>query len=246
MTLTWEAAGATHVGRIRSGNEDAFRVSAENGVFLVADGMGGHAAGEVASELTAEVVAATAAAAVRAGAAGADLTAALRAAVLDAHAAILDFCRTRPATRGMGTTLTALVLEPGGEAHAAHIGDSRLYHLRDSALVQVTRDHTWVQQEVEEGRVELAAARSHPLSHILTRVLTDDLEPLVDTVSVAVAPGDELLLATDGLYNMLSDQEIAGILLQDAPLPDRIRWLIDAANRAGGADNVTVVLVRLG
>lgn len=244
MTVAWEAAGATHVGRIRAGNEDAFRLDPEHGVFLVADGMGGHAAGEVASELAANVVAAAAAAAVRGGAAGAQLEGSLRAAVLDAHAAILDCCRDRPATRGMGTTLTALVVEPGGEAHTAHIGDSRLYRLRGAMLDQVTRDHTWVQREIEAGRIELAAARNHPLSHILTHVLTDDLEPVVDTAGFTVDRGDELLLATDGLYNMLSDAEISGILRRDAPVQDRVDYLVEAANRAGGADNVTVVLVR--
>jgi serine/threonine protein phosphatase PrpC len=242
----WAAAGATDVGRIRTGNEDAFRIDLEQGVFLVADGMGGHAAGEVASELTADVVAAETAAAVRRGSAGADLAASLHAAVLDAHAAIRDCCRTQPATRGMGTTLTALVVEPHGAAHAAHIGDSRLYKLRDSVLAQVTRDHTWVQREVEEGRIQPAAARTHPLSHILTQVLTDDIEPAVDSLSLAVAPGDVLLLATDGLYNMLPDGEIARILMRAEPLPERVRSLIEAANRAGGADNVTVVVIRFG
>lgn len=245
MTVAWEAAGATHVGRVRAGNEDAFRLDPDHGIFLVADGMGGHAAGEVASELAASVVAAAAAAAVERGAAGTDLAASLQAAVLDAHAAILDCCRDRPDTRGMGTTLTAVVLEPGGGAHAAHIGDSRLYRRRGATLDQVTRDHTWVQREIEAGRIELTAARNHPLSHILTHVLTDDVEPVVDILSIAVEPGDELLLATDGLYNMLTDEEISRILRRDGSIQDRVGKLVEAANVAGGVDNVTVVLVRL-
>ena len=145
----------------------------------------------------------------------------------------------------MGTTLTACILERSGQAHIAHIGDSRLYLLRNGALQQVTIDHTWVQREIDAGRIAPEAAQTHPLSHILTRVLSEDVDPEVDLLSFAVLPGDVLLLASDGLYNMVDDHRIATLLASNRPLPEITTDLIDAANHAGGADNVTVVLVRV-
>lgn len=245
MKLAWEAAGATHVGRIRAGNEDSFRLDPARGVFVVADGMGGHAAGEVASELAADVVSRLAAEAVDARVAGGDLLGSLREAVLAAHGAILTRCREAPATAGMGTTLTAVAVEPSGEAHAVHVGDSRLYRFNGRDLSQVTRDHTWVQRELDTGRITAAQARKHPLSHILTNVLTDEAEPGVDSLSLVLEPGEELLLVTDGLYNMLDDHAITEVLRGDGNTAERAAELVDAANLAGGADNVTVVLVRL-
>jgi len=241
VTRTWEAAGATDVGRLRRSNEDDLLVDADRGIFLVADGMGGHAAGEVASDLVARTV-------------GALLASrppeeswpeALRRAVLRAHDAIVECCRDDPRTRGMGTTLTCCVLEPSGRCAVAHIGDSRLYRLRAGALEQLTRDHTWVQQEVDTGRLSPAEARRHPLSHILTRVLSDDLEPDADYPELQVEPGDLLLLCTDGLYNMLTDGVLLDLLDRPDPPPVLVRRLVDAANAAGGADNVTVVVVRV-
>ena len=244
MSLAWEAAGGSDVGRVRRNNEDAFRLDAQRGVFLVADGMGGHAAGEVASALAADTALELLSAA--AAAPGADaLPAALGDAFHLAHRRIRDCCAAEPRNRGMGTTLTALVLRPDLSCHVGHIGDSRLYRLRGGRLEQLTRDHTWVQREVDAGRLAPAAARSHHLSHILTRVLSDDLDPEPDLLSGSCAPGDLLLLASDGLYNLLPDPAIARLLGEEGPLPDRVQALLDAANAAGGVDNVTVVLVRI-
>lgn len=246
MTIAWEAAGGTDVGRLRNGNEDAFRIDAERGIFLVADGMGGHAAGEVASGLTADTVAAALSHACDGGAREEGMDEALREAVLSAHQRILRYSTRRPSARGMGTTLTACTVDPLGVCRVVHIGDSRLYRLREGKLEQLTQDHTWVQREVDSGRLAPEDARRHPLSHILTRVLTDDSgSPEVDLLAEPVAPGDLLLLMTDGLYNMLEDAAIQEIVAREDPLPDRIRALIDGANRAGGADNITAVLVRI-
>jgi serine/threonine protein phosphatase PrpC len=247
VTIAWEATGGTHVGRLRNGNEDAFRTDAERGIFLVADGMGGHAAGEVASGLAANTVASALAEACDGGARDEAMRDALRQAVLSAHQRIVRFCARRPSTRGMGTTLTACAIDPAGVCRIAHIGDSRLYRLREGRLEQLTVDHTWVQREVDSGRLAPEDARRHPLSHILTRVLTDDPEaPEVDLLTEPVVPGDLLILMTDGLYNMLEDAAIREIVAREDPLPERIRALIDGANRAGGADNITAVLVRIG
>lgn len=245
MSLAWEAFGATDVGRMRSGNEDSYRLDAGRGIFLVADGMGGHAAGEVASDIAAKTVVERLTAAFAPGAPPAEVAAAVSGAVAEAHDRILQRCRTDPRTRGMGTTLTLCTVEPGGDCHVGHIGDSRLYRLRRGVLEQLTRDHTWVQREIDEGRLRPEAAAKHPLSHILTRVLTDDLAPELDQLRTRLEPGDLLLLATDGLYNMLDDEAIRALLSADAPLADRAAALIRGANRAGGADNITVVLVSL-
>lgn len=245
MRIGWESAGGSDVGRLRKGNEDTLRLDQERGIFLVADGMGGHAAGEIASDLAATSTEETLTEAVDAGATGERIEQALRAGFLRSYTAIVECCRSAPHTRGMGTTLTACVLTAEGAAFIGHIGDSRLYRLRGSTLEQVTRDHTWVQREVDAGRLTADAARTHPLSHIVTRVLSEDIEPEVDLTALVVEPGDLLLLATDGLYNMVPDERIAATLDSDLPLPQLTNRLIDAANDAGGADNVTVVLVRI-
>lgn len=245
MTLAWEAAGATEVGRVRASNEDAFRMDPARGIFLVADGMGGHVAGEVASRLAAEAFASTAAEGLDAGVPGPEIPRLLQEASVRAHTAILTCCADDPAKRGMGTTLTACVLDPAGTAYVAHIGDSRLYRMDADGLTQLTSDHTWVQREVEAGRLGAGEADKHPLSHILSRVLTDDLQPDIDLVSRPVSPGDLLLLATDGLYNVVDDRKIARILQLDLPLHGRVDALLQAADRAGAPDNVTVVLVRI-
>jgi PPM family protein phosphatase len=244
MTIAWEAAGGSDVGRLRKGNEDTLRMDPPRGIFLVADGMGGHAAGEVASDLAATAAASALTAAVDAAADGSRLASTLRRGFYDAYAAIVSCCRAAPHTRGMGTTLTACVIEPSGIGHIGHIGDSRLYRLRDGSLEQLTRDHTWVQREVDAGRLSPDAARTHPLSHIVTRVLSEDVEPEMDLISTPVEAGDLLLLATDGLYNMVGDGAIEALLRSAVPLPQLTNQLIDAANAGGGADNVTVVLIR--
>jgi protein phosphatase len=245
MSIAWEVAGGSDVGRLRKGNEDTLRIDAERGIFLVADGMGGHAAGEIASDLAAGVMEDALVAAVDAGVGAESLQETLRVAFHDAYAAIVSRCRDSPHTRGMGTTLTVCLLETAGLARVGHIGDSRLYRLRGGVLDQVTHDHTWVQREVDAGRLSADAARTHPLSHIVTRVLSEDIEPEMDLLAASVAPGDLLLLATDGLYNMVSDATIAETLSRDRPLPELTNTLIDAANAGGGVDNVTVVVIRI-
>jgi PPM family protein phosphatase len=241
VTIAWEAAGATDVGRLRRGNEDNFHLDAEHGVFLVADGMGGHAAGEVASELATQTMAELLTPAVASE--EPVIPAALRTAVLMAHNRIKSCCEDDPRTRGMGTTLTCCVLSHDGQLHIAHIGDSRLYRLRGGQLEQITHDHTWVQQEVDAGRLPAEDASDHPLSHILTRVLSDDVTPAVDVFASEAQPGDLLLLCTDGLYNMVPHEGLTTILLESSPLADRVRTLITAANQAGGTDNITALLI---
>jgi PPM family protein phosphatase len=243
VTLRWRCAAATHVGRVRSRNEDAFRVDEARGVFLVADGMGGHAAGDVASTLAAEVVGDALAAGVERGLRGEDLSAAMRESFRAAGAAIAAHAASDPGTDGMGTTLTACVLAPDGTLRIGHVGDSRAYLLRDGRLVQVTRDHTLVQREVDAGRLSPARARRHHLSHVLTRALGTDAADEPDLLAGRAEPGDLLLLATDGLTGLVPDRGIARILQAPRTLQERVERLVHAANRRGGRDNITAVLV---
>jgi len=243
VSLSWRAAGATHVGRVRRSNEDALRLDEPCGVFLVADGMGGHAAGEVASAMAAETVGEALSRAVERGLALPAVEEAMLSAFVAAHDAIVGHADRDPATRGMGTTLTALVLKTDGEYRGGHVGDSRLYLLRGGELQQVTRDHTWVQREVEAGRLTPMGARRHHLAHILTRALGAGEADAPDVLRGTVRAGDRLLLATDGLTGMLHDRMLHAFLEQPRDAESVVRLLLAAANRRGGRDNVTAIVV---
>jgi serine/threonine protein phosphatase PrpC len=243
--MRWQAVGASDVGRVRQGNEDAFLVDVERGVFLVADGMGGHAAGEVASAMAAATVGEALARAADAGMCDERLDGLLVASFRAAHRAIEQRSAEDPETRGMGTTLTACMVCPGLTLRMGHIGDSRAYLMRAGRLRQLTRDHTWVQREVDAGRLTPRAARTHRFAHIITRALGADSPDEPDLLAGALEAGDLLLLATDGLTGMLPDPVIAQILQADLPLASLADALIAAANAAGGTDNITAVLVQI-
>lgn len=238
--VRFNATAITDNGLRRPENEDAYLVDVEKGLFCVADGMGGHAAGEVASRMAVDVLAREMARP-DAGA----LDARLRGAVVAANRAVLEAAERDPALAGMGTTLTALALalDDGGFT-IAHVGDSRAYLLRHGELRQLTTDHTWVQQQVDAGLLSPRDARRHPLSSMLTRAVGIAADPEVDIIRGDLEPGDLLLLCSDGLTGMVEDDELAYILARDLPLDDAARELADAANRNGGADNITAVLIR--
>lgn len=238
MKIAWEATGGTNTGRRRQNNEDSLLVDAEHGFFVVADGMGGHAGGEIASALAVQTAGEILAR-------GGDAKAALREAVTRANAAIFDFAARNPRMRGMGTTLTACVLDPSGVMNLGHIGDSRAYRFRNGVLEQLTVDHTWVQREVDAGRISAQAARTHALSHVITQALGVDENDTPDILEDTALPGDLLLLCSDGLTGMVDDTQIAELLAVEAPLPELANTLIRTANVNGGVDNITVVLVRV-
>jgi protein phosphatase len=150
-----------------------------------------------------------------------------------------------PATHGMGTTLTATVLGADGSLQVGHIGDSRLYQLRSGALRQLTRDHTWVQAEVDAGRLAESSARTHPLSHLLTRVLAADSPLDADYFDLGVAPGDLYLLCTDGLHNHVYGRSLHKNLQAGGTPSEVVDRLITMANRRGGRDNITAVVLRI-
>jgi len=244
VTISWVAAGGTHVGRIRRENEDAFRIDNFGGIFLIADGMGGHAAGEVASALAADTALENLG---REREDGDDtaIESRILLAFRAAHERMAKCCADDPSTMGMGTTLTASLLLPEGDLWIGHIGDSRLYQLRRGELRQLTRDHTWVQQEVDAGRIAPKKNRSHPLSHVLTRVLSAEQPAEPDIGKHEVAPGDVLLLSSDGLHGVVDGQTLLDTLIADHPPAEIVQRLIVAANRRGGPDNVTAVYIRI-
>ena len=229
---------ATDVGLVRKGNEDNFAVF--DAVYVVADGMGGEAAGEVASQMLVDTV--------RQELSGRENidAGAMQAAVMAANDDIRHYVGEHPGCEGMGTTATLLHIDEGkGLAYWAHVGDSRLYLLRQGQeqLEQLTQDHSYVEDLVREGTITREEAKRHPQRNMLTRAVGAMENLTVDTGELAVAQGDTFLLATDGLMKHMTDEEIARLLQQGAA--DPAYNLVQTALNAGGSDNVTVVVVSL-
>jgi PPM family protein phosphatase len=232
----------TDVGRARSGNEDSYFCGRT--VLAVADGLGGHQGGEVASAAAVEPLAALDG---REFADPAEAAEELTAAIREANAAILDRAAGDPGLWGMGTTVTAAA--PAGERHLqlAHVGDSRAYLLRDGSLEQLSTDHTVVAELVRRGRLTPAQAAIHPERSILTRAVGLDPRIPVDTPDpLELQDGDQVLLCSDGLTEPVDDDQIAQLLSAEPDGNTACQALIDAANAAGGPDNITVVLLRVG
>jgi PPM family protein phosphatase len=223
---------ATDVGRVREGNEDAYLVDDATGLVAVADGMGGHRAGEVASATALEALRA----AITHGRP-------LRESMQDANEAVFTKSLTDEELRGMGTTLTAATLVTGGTVLVGHVGDSRAYLLHDGELRQVTVDHSLVEELVREGRLTADEAAVHPQRSIITRALGVDASVEVDVYPVELAPGDRLLLCSYGLTGMVQAETIAATLRREEDPARAAAALIDAANVAGGEDNITAVVV---
>jgi PPM family protein phosphatase len=229
------------VGRTRSGNEDSYFCGRT--VFAVADGLGGHQGGEVASAAAVEPLAALDG---REFADPAEAAEALAEAVRQANAAILDRAAGDPGLWGMGTTVTAAAVAGDHHLQLAHVGDSRAYLFRGGSLEQLTTDHTVVGELVRRGRLTSEQAAIHPERSILTRAVGLDPRIPVDTPDpLELSPGDQVLLCSDGLTEVVPDVKIAQLLAADPDGDAACRSLIDAANSAGGPDNITVVLLRV-
>ncbi len=238
------AFGLTDVGQRRETNEDDFLVEPSRGVYAVADGMGGHAAGEIASRLAIETLQEVLQRPKTADQRMSVEDAAewLREAVVEANRRICESIRLHDERRGMGTTVVALV-HSGDEAVVGHVGDSRLYLLRADELLRMTSDHSWVNEQVKLGLMNDDTAQRHPMRNIVTRALGSRPEVLVDLTSIQTQPGDVFLLCSDGLNTMLADEQIHEILRADRLDPEAAcRALVENANKRGGDDNVTVVV----
>jgi protein phosphatase len=237
MTLRIDdQAFRTDTGRQRSANEDSLFLRSP--VFVVADGMGGAQAGEVASKAAAESF-------------DRELPAAPPERVLTetieaANRTIHALAQKDPELAGMGTTITATIVDPEAEAVAiGHVGDSRAYRLRGGKFERLTRDHSLVEEMRRKGQLTDAQAEDHPQRSIITRALGPEPEVKVDVQTVPAQAGDVFLICSDGLTTMLDDPQIARLLTRASSMDSAVRALVDEANRAGGRDNITVVAFRL-
>jgi len=236
-------AARTDVGMIRSGNEDNFFVAARgnHGLFIVADGMGGHAAGEVASEMAVQTIEQELDSLKTMDSTTADkLSNALRKANRNIH----ERTMTEVDKQGMGTTASVLLIWDS-KYLIGQVGDSRVYLLRDGALTQLTKDHSYVQEQVDAGFLTPEQARYHPYSNVITRCVgaSPDVEP--DIYRGEVSVGDLFLVASDGLTSMVDDRRLQMLLMSRAEPERKVLALISEANGRGGLDNITAIVVQI-
>lgn len=232
------AVGArTDVGRVRTGNEDSYYV--DSPLFVIADGMGGHAAGDVASATAVEVIQE------KRNELSAQDPQTLSEVVRQANRAIWERSAGDDSLRGMGTTCT-MILVDGETAQVAHVGDSRAYVVHDGELRQVTDDHTLVGRLVREGKLQPEEAARHPQRSMITRALGVDEDVEVDLFSLPLSQGDRLMICSDGLSGMVSETDMHDILRSESDPQAAADELVDRANEAGGEDNITVIVVDVG
>ena len=235
-------AGDTHVGVVRSGNEDSFLLDYKHGVFIVADGMGGHAAGEVASEMAVEIIAREIGN--LRGLPDGDAYERIRLAIRTANQSIFERTLAEADKRAMATTTTVLVLS-GSRYLIGQVGDSRAYLLRSRHLIQLTKDHSYVQEQVDAGLLTAEQARTHPYSNVITRCVGANEDVVPDVYFGTLQRDDIILLASDGLTGMLEDEQLAKLLQGGDPPEVVVNRLIAEANRRGGLDNITAIIVRI-
>jgi PPM family protein phosphatase len=248
-----EVAGATDPGCVRKNNEDNFTVDPELGLLVVADGMGGHNSGEVASDIASKTILEFARRMLGGKKSllpeGGTPSLSPRGRQLEyfvktANTMIYEKGREFPKNAGMGTTVVAALVD-GRSLTVAHVGDSRLYLWRAGELTQLTEDHSLVGEQVKRGQITAAEASHSNLQNILTRALGAEGGVQVDVADHPLLPGDLVLLATDGLSKMVSDEEVARTITADAEPQAVVEKLIEKARAAGGVDNVTVVAARV-
>lgn len=246
------SGGVTDLGRVRSNNEDCFRIVESLNLYVLSDGMGGEAHGEVASEMAVETIVkyctesqADAATMVTGEPSWSDKTRRLTSAVHLANKMIYESAETHPEQHGMGATLTAAWID-GSRLSVAHVGDSRLYLLRGGNLQQLTSDHSLVAEQVRRGILTAAEAEESEMQSVLLRALGAMPEIEVDTEEHAVFARDILMLCCDGLTRMVTEPEIAGTLQAETDPTKAAQKLIELANERGGVDNITVIVVRIG
>ena len=231
----------TDAGRVRPNNEDC--LWADEGLLVLADGMGGHRAGEVASRLAVESVVAhfRGKCSPAGGGRKASAVERVRASIAGANELVYRKGLEDPSLRGMGTTLTLALIEDG-QAVIGHVGDSRAYLVQADAIVQLTEDHSIVWELVRSGGLSRREADAHPYRHVLTRALGTSAVVDVDTVELSLGPGDGLLLCSDGLTGVLSDKEIHAVIAGSFGPQDAVDELIRQANTRGAPDNVSAIL----
>lgn len=251
-TFTLYMAGQTDTGRAREHNEDAISWDLERGLALLADGMGGHNAGDVASRMTLESLNATLLPALdkplrlRPNKGVSKHATLLRRAVNRANTAVFDYASANPECKGMGTTVVAALFY-ADKVVVAHVGDSRLYRLRGNELSQITQDHSLVQELLAKGAISEEEAEDNPYSHVITRAVGIRGRLTAEVQELDAAPGDVYLLCSDGLTDLVADAQIGETLLAAGGNWQRAaQHLIDLANQLGGHDNISVVVAAVG
>lgn len=237
-----EFFGKTDVGRIRSNNEDTFMINSDAGYCLVADGMGGAAAGEMASQIFAQTASEIFSSSYPSS--EQELVDRVQSAFSEANDRILDHVGQYPEHKGMGCTAELLAFTPTGFV-IGHMGDSRTYRLRQGAFKQLTKDHSLVQDQIDQGLITIEQARSHRMRNIILRAVGVRPSPALDTLRGPIFSGDLFLLCSDGLTDLVEDEEIIRVLHGNSDLSSRVERLIELANLAGGKDNITVVLAQI-
>ena len=240
--MHFTCAARTDVGIVRSGNEDNYLMLSDRGIFIVADGMGGHAAGEVASEMAVRIIARELGS--LRGIRDEEASERLRNSIRNANDAIFERTLAEHDKRGMGTTATALVLLPRRYI-IGQVGDSRAYLMREGQFTQLTKDHSYVQEQVDAGLLTPDQARVHPYSNVITRCVGAGLDVAPDIYFGTLHTGDVLLLASDGLTGMLEDEHLLRILSSEGGPEQWVDRLIAEANRRGGLDNITALVIRI-
>jgi len=251
MRISCEAR--SDIGRKRKGNEDALFLNTDLRLFVVADGMGGHAAGEVAAKIAVdsinEFVTLTGGDQEITWPFGLDESISydgnrLKTAIRHANRRVLEATRERAEYEGMATTVAAVLVD-GDVANLAHVGDSRIYLWSDGDIHLLTSDHSWVNEQIQSGVISAEQARSHPLRNVVTRALGGRSDLMVDVQSRRMKADDVLLLCSDGLTTMIGDEDIARIISErGGDITQAAQGLVEEANDRGGEDNITVILLK--
>ena len=245
-----DSGSISDVGRKRKSNEDNYCANDREGLYVVADGMGGHAAGEVASELATETIEEF----IKLTSSDADITwpfgideklslsgNRLKTAIRFANGKLVEKVLENAECEGMATTVAAGLLDKD-QAHIAHVGDSRVYLVRDNSIRQLTSDHSWVNEQVMSGLIDSEQARTHPLRNVVTRALGGKEGLEIDLQVLDLEAGDMLLICSDGLTSMIEDGEILEVVQAGGLQVNQVvRELVDAANKSGGEDNITTI-----
>lgn len=243
MTIT----GKTDVGRVRSSNQDAFAYTEFGGgnfCAVVCDGMGGHVGGSIASETAISAFQKQMSMADEASLKERNIEELLSSSVMRANEAVFSRSIVEPSLKGMGTTIVT-VFSYEGKNYVAHVGDSRAYFFDGERIVRLTKDHSVVQEMIDKGEITEDDANKHPYKHVITRVLGIDSEVSVEISEIDLSSSGKLLLCSDGLSNMLSDDLLEEFLRLDIDVNDLCDLLVDAANERGGNDNITVVVAEI-
>ena len=248
--MNWVGEGHTDKGLVRQSNQDAFSLNNALSFWIVADGMGGHAGGDIASRLAVERIESYITSHLLSSSSPKEepsIPSLLSNAISSANHAIQEYVKQHPDYHGMGSTVVVLYISPSPPLQAclAHVGDSRAYVFRDGSLRQLTRDHSWVETRIRDGQLTPAEVKGHPMEHVLMKAVGSEPTVEVELTTVPLQSRDHLLLCTDGLTKMITDQDISGLLSRStSPLDGACQQLVHSANQRGGQDNITVVVIR--